>query len=85
MSTYQTTYYSAVALFRIADVMHAAARQLRAAANSLHVWLERRRLAAAAFAEFETMSDRDLLDIGISRADMYRVAWGASDRNCNLI
>jgi uncharacterized protein YjiS (DUF1127 family) len=77
MSTYETQYYSAVALFRIADIMHAAARRVRAAAKSLHAWLNKRRLAAAAFDAFETMSERDLLDIGLSRADVHRVAWGA--------
>ena len=85
MSTYETQYYSAVALFRIADIMHAAARRVRAAAKSLQAWLNKRRLAAAAFDAFETMSERDLRDIGLSRADVHRAAWGASVRNLNSI
>ena len=81
MTTYQTPHYSAVALFRMAAAMHVAARYLRGAAKSLHTWLEKRRRAAIAFDEFETMSERDLLDIGLSRADVLRVAWGAAEPN----
>jgi uncharacterized protein YjiS (DUF1127 family) len=79
MSTYKTPYYSAAAAFRIADIMHAASRRVRAAGRSLHAWSERRRVAATAFDEFARMSERDLRDIGLSRADVHRVAWGASD------
>jgi uncharacterized protein YjiS (DUF1127 family) len=63
-------------MFQIADVMHTAAMRMRAAAKALHGWLERRRRAAIAFHEFERMSDRCLRDIGLSRADVLRVAWG---------
>lgn len=85
MTAYQNQYYSAVALFRIAEVMHAAAGQMRSAAHSLHAWLERRRREAIALDEFAAMSERDLRDIGLSRADVLRVAWGVPDRNCDLI
>jgi uncharacterized protein YjiS (DUF1127 family) len=85
MSAYQNQYYSAVALFRAAAALHAAAERMRAAAKSLHDWLERRRRAAIALDEFATMSDRTLLDLGLSRADVLRVAWGAPDRNRELI
>ena len=83
--THQTQYYSAVALFRMAAAMHAAAGYMRGAAKSLQTWLEKRRRAAIAFDEFETMSERDLRDIGLSRADVLRVAWGATDRNCGTV
>ena len=72
---------SAAALFRVATVMQAAARYVRAAAKWLHGCLEKRRVAAAAFDDFATMSERELLDIGLTRVDVHRVAWGASDRN----
>ena len=52
---------------------------MRDAAKGLLAWLEKRRVFAAALHDFETMSDRDLRDIGLSRADVNRVAWGASD------
>jgi len=81
MSAYQNQYYSAVALFRMAAVMHTTAERMRAAAKSLHDWLERRRRAAIALDEFAAMSDRTLLDIGLSRADVLRVAWGGSERS----
>ena len=80
MFMYETRYRSAAALFLIAAVMQAAARQVCATAKWLNARLERRRVAAAAFHDFATMSERDLRDIGLSRADMHRVAWGASDR-----
>ena len=81
MYTYETRYYSAAALFRIATIMRAAAARVRAAAKGLDAWLEKRRLAAPAFREFATMSERQLRDIGLSRADVRRMAWGPSDRD----
>ena len=79
-SIYDTQYRSAAALFLAATFMQAAARHVRAAAKRLHAWLEKRRAAAAAFHDFGTMGERELHDIGLSRADLHRVAWGASDR-----
>lgn len=81
MVTYQTEYFTAQFLFRAAAVMQAGARYLRSAAKRLDAWLERRRVAAAAFHDFRTMSERDLRDIGLTRADLHRVAWGASNRD----
>ncbi len=80
MFTYETPYRSAAALFRFAAVMQAGARRLCAAAKRLDAWLERRRVAAAALHDFGTMGERELLDIGLTRVDVHRVAWGASDR-----
>jgi len=85
MTAYQNQYYSADTLFRIASIMHAASGQMRAAAHSLHAWLEKRRREAIALDEFAAMSERNLRDIGLSRADVLRVAWGAPDRNYDLI
>lgn len=76
MSAYQNTHFSTVALFRLAVVTHSAAEHLRAAAKSLHAWLDKRRRAAIACHEFERMSDRSLRDIGLSRADVLSAAWG---------
>lgn len=81
MSVYETQYRSAAALFLVATVMQAGARRVRAAARRLHAWLERRRVALSAFHDFATMDERELLDIGLTRVDLHRVAWGASDRN----
>lgn len=77
----ETQYRSAAALLRVAAVMHAGARYVRAAAKWLDAWLERRRVAAAALQDFGAMSERELFDIGLTRVDVHRVAWGASDRN----
>jgi uncharacterized protein YjiS (DUF1127 family) len=81
MSTHQSQYRSAAALFVVAASMQAAGRHVCAAAKWLHSWLEQRRVAAAAFHDFRTMGERELLDIGLTRVDVHRVAWGASDRN----
>ena len=76
VTTYQNRYYSAAALFQTANALHTAAERLRTAARSLHDWLEQRRRAAIAVDEFAAMSDRDLRDIGLSRTDVQRAAWG---------
>ena len=85
MFKYEAKYRSAGALLRVATVMQAGARHVRAAAKWLDAWLEKRRVAAAAFHDFGTMGERELLDIGLTRVDVHRVAWGASDRNHNAI
>jgi len=77
---YKTQYRSAAALFRLATTLHVAAGRVRATARRLDAWLEKRRVAAAALHDFGTMSERELLDIGLTRVDVHRVAWGASDR-----
>jgi uncharacterized protein YjiS (DUF1127 family) len=79
---YETPYRSrtAATLFIAAVALLAASRNVRAAARSLDAWLERRRVAAAALHDFGKMTPRDLLDIGLAPGDVYRVAWGASDR-----
>lgn len=85
MSLYQTQFRSAAALLWLASQMQVAARGMRNVAKELDAWLERRRVAAAALIDFSTMSDRDLHDIGLSRVDVHRVAWGASDRDQDSI
>ena len=81
MFMYETQYRSAAALLRVAAVMHAGARHVRAAAKWLDGWLEKRRVAATALHDLGTMTERELFDIGLTRVDVHRVAWGASDRN----
>ncbi len=76
----RTRYRSAKAIFAIAAVLRSAARTLGSAAARLHAWLDARRVAAIAFHDFETMGDRELRDIGLTRVDLHRIAWGASDR-----
>ncbi|HEY1460159.1 MAG TPA: DUF1127 domain-containing protein [Casimicrobiaceae bacterium] len=77
----ETPYRSAATLFRLAALMHTAAQRARGAASWLDAWLDRRRVARAALDDLGTMSDRELLDIGLTRVDVNRVAWGASDRD----
>jgi uncharacterized protein YjiS (DUF1127 family) len=80
MFIYETQYRSASALFLLATTMQAGAARVRAAARALDAWLERRRVAATALHDLGTMSERELLDIGLTRVDVNRVAWGATDR-----
>ena len=79
MTTHPTRYVAANALFRLAAAMHTGGRRLRIAAKRLDALLEKRRVAAAALRDFATMSERELLDIGLTHVDVNRVAWGASD------
>ena len=76
MSAYQQPYYSTALMFQMAAALHAPSGRMRSAANVLHAWLEKRRRAAIAFHEFERMSECSLRDIGLSRADVLRAAWG---------
>jgi uncharacterized protein YjiS (DUF1127 family) len=50
------------------------------AAHDLDAWLEARRLAAAAPRDLADMSDRELRDIGLDRADIGAVIHGGSPR-----
>ena len=80
MFMYGTPYRAAAALLWVAGAMQLGARRVRAVAKWLDAWLEKRRLAQRALVDFATMSERELHDIGLSSADVHRVAWGASDR-----
>ena len=75
----ETSHPSAPALARVYVALGAAAGHVGAACRWLLAPLRRWRAATAALAEFKAMSDRELRDIGISRADLHRVAWGDAD------
>jgi hypothetical protein len=77
MDDTKTPHRSVATLFRLAVVMQAGARRLRAAAKWLDARLERRRITTAALHDFGTMSERELLDIGLIRVDMRGVTSGA--------
>ena len=81
MSAYVARNRFATPLFQLAAVLHVAARGVRAMATRLNAWLERRRAADTALLALNTMSDRELRDIGLSRFDVQRVAWGGSVRD----
>jgi uncharacterized protein YjiS (DUF1127 family) len=80
MVSSRTRYRSAAALYWLARTLRATAGLMHISAGALDRWLETRRLASAALNDFRTMNERELLDIGITRVDVNRVAWGASDR-----
>lgn len=75
MYMYRTQYPSAAALSRVADAMQAGALRLRAAAKWLDAWLEKRRAATTSLHDLERMSERELLDIGLTRGNLDRTAW----------
>lgn len=68
-------------LYRIAAFLRAAERHVSAAATRLDAWLARRRMAMRARRDLSLMSDWELKDIGITRIDVERVSWGASNRD----
>jgi len=76
MTAYQNQYYSTSVMFQAAEALHMAAGRIRHAAKALHARLEERRRTAIALDELQRMSDRSLRDIGLSRADVLRSAWG---------
>jgi uncharacterized protein YjiS (DUF1127 family) len=80
MFAQETRTLAATALFWGPTLIETAARRARAAAKGVIGWLQRRRAASIALAEFKLMSERELRDIGLSRADVHRMAWGGSDR-----
>jgi uncharacterized protein YjiS (DUF1127 family) len=68
----------AMPLFQLATVLHLAAYGIHAVATRLNGWLERRRAARAALDMLNTMTDRELRDIGLTRSDVQNAAWGLS-------
>ena len=81
MSAYVARNPLATPLFQFAATLYLAAHRVRAMAMRLNVWLERRRLAAAALPLLNAMSERELRDIGLTRFDVQRMAWGGSLRD----
>ena len=79
MSTHGTQYLAVSSLIRIATAMRAGGRGLRTAAKRLDALLDKRRVAAAAMRDLAGMSERELLDIGLTKVDVYRVARGESN------
>lgn len=68
----------AIAVYRVAELLFALARGMTAAARRLDAWLEDRRLRVAARVQLGAMSERELRDIGLTRADLDSVARGGS-------
>lgn len=62
------------ALLYSSRVLSASARRMRMLAHALSNWLEHRRAARVALKELSAMSDRELHDVGLSRAEIEWVA-----------
>ena len=67
-------------LYQLAAFLRSAEHRLFASATRLDAWLAQRRTAKRARRDLGAMSDWELKDIGITRVDVERVSWGASDR-----
>ena len=80
MSTHAIRHPEAALLQELALLLSRGARKVGAAAHDLDAWLEARRLAAAARRDLAEMSERELRDIGLDRADIGAVVRGASPR-----
>jgi len=74
----------AAILYGLGTVLVAGARGVRRAAHRLDAWLEARRHSADARAALSEMSDRELRDIGLDRADIREVVKGGSPRAVDL-
>ncbi|MEP7063725.1 MAG: DUF1127 domain-containing protein [Betaproteobacteria bacterium] len=61
-------------LSRIIDVLDAFVTALRALASPVDAWRGRRRRSARDYCELANMSDRELHDIGVSRASVRAIA-----------
>jgi hypothetical protein len=80
MLSRRTRFRSAATLLWVAAVTRAGARRMRAAGKRLDAWLEARRVAPAPLSDFGRMSERELLDIGLTPVDMHSVLWNSSDQ-----
>ena len=81
MSTQAIRHPEAALLHELAALLSTGARKVSAAAHALDAWLEARRLATAARRDLADMSERELRDIGLDRADIRRVVLGGSPRS----
>ena len=61
-------------LSRMIDVLDAGVSALRALAAPIDAWFDERRRSARDYRELANMSDRELHDIGVSRASVRAVA-----------
>jgi uncharacterized protein YjiS (DUF1127 family) len=83
VTSYAIRSPQAALLYRLSVVLRATAAVLRATAYRLDGWLAARRLAAAARQYLSEMSERELRDIGLARADIEHVARGGSPRSAD--
>jgi len=74
----------AAILYGLGTALVAGARGVCRAALRLDAWLEARRHLADAREALSEMSDRELHDIGLDRADIRRVVQGGSPRAVDL-
>lgn len=80
MSSNATANLPATELPYLDATLLAADRYLRDAGERVVDWLEEQRTLAATLSALEAMSEQELHDIGLSRADVQDVARGASPR-----
>ena len=80
MTTQAIRHPEAALLHELAVLLRKSAGKVSVAAHDLDAWLEARRLAAAARRDLAEMSDRELRDIGLDRADIGAVVYGGSPR-----
>lgn len=80
MTTHAIRHPEAAVLYGFAVLLRTGAHRVSTAAVKLDAWLEARRLAADAWRDLSEMSDRELRDIGLDRADVGAVVKGGSPR-----
>src|SRR5580765_3020096 len=80
VTTHAIRHPEAAVLHGFAVLLRTGANKVSTAAVRLDAWLEARRLAADAWRDLSEMSDRELRDIGLDRADVGMVVKGGSPR-----
>jgi uncharacterized protein YjiS (DUF1127 family) len=80
VTTQAIRHPEAALLHELALLLRKCASKVSGAALDLDAWLEARRLAAAARRDLAEMSERELRDIGLDRADIIAVVKGGSPR-----
>ena len=82
MNTYIPQHYAAATLFKIGALLHDAARVLRNAAQRLDSFIAARKKGVDDRRVLSEMSERELLDIGMSGAQLHtlRSGWAIHGR-----
>jgi uncharacterized protein YjiS (DUF1127 family) len=73
MSVYDAKAHPALSGYDLPEA-HGVTHHVRRLFGGLSLWLQERRAYSRAFEELQSLSDRELADIGISRADISFIA-----------
>ena len=81
METLVARHTSAALLWRISGMLDEAARRVRTLAKRIDARRMQRKRAAGALALLNELSERQLQDIGVTRASLRAIAYGDWNRD----